>query len=89
MTNTFDKNNVNKNIVNKNIVNKNIVNKNIVLCGVGGQGTVLASKLIAAAAMEKGLRVMSAEPREAAMSSAISGSVIPCTRPCCGAGRRM
>ena len=61
MTNTFDKNNVNKNIVNKNIVNKNIVNKNIVLCGVGGQGTVLASKLIAAAAMEKGLRVMSAE----------------------------
>ena len=61
MTNTFDKNNVNKSIVNKNIVNKNIVNKNIVLCGVGGQGTVLASKLIAAAAMEKGLRVMSAE----------------------------
>ena len=52
MTNTFDKNNVNKNIVNKNNVNKNIVNKNIVLCGVGGQGTVLASKLIAAAAMD-------------------------------------
>ena len=37
------------------------MNKNIVLCGVGGQGTVLASKLIAAAAMEKGLPVMSAE----------------------------
>lgn len=35
--------------------------KNIVLCGVGGQGTVLASKLIAAAAMKKGLPVMSAE----------------------------
>ena len=34
---------------------------NIVLCGVGGQGTVLASKLIAAAAMKKGLSVMSAE----------------------------
>ena len=33
----------------------------IVLCGVGGQGTVLASKMIAAAAMEKGLGVMSAE----------------------------
>ena len=33
----------------------------IVLCGVGGQGTVLASKLIAAAAMDKGLDVMSAE----------------------------
>ena len=29
------------------------MNKNIILCGVGGQGTVLASKLIAAAAMEK------------------------------------
>ena len=35
--------------------------KNILLCGVGGQGTVLASKLLAAAAMEKGLPVMSAE----------------------------
>ncbi len=33
----------------------------IVLCGVGGQGTVLASKLIAAAAMDKGLDVMIAE----------------------------
>ena len=37
------------------------IQKNLVLCGVGGQGTVLASKLIAAAAMEKGLQVMSAE----------------------------
>lgn len=37
------------------------MNKNIVLCGVGGQGTVLASKLIAAAAMKKGISVMSAE----------------------------
>ena len=35
--------------------------RNIVLCGVGGQGTVLASKLLAAAAMEKGYKVMSAE----------------------------
>lgn len=35
--------------------------KNIVLCGVGGQGTVLASRLISAAAMSRGLRVMSAE----------------------------
>lgn len=35
--------------------------KNIVLCGVGGQGTILASKLIAAAAMKKGWNVMSAE----------------------------
>lgn len=37
------------------------MNKNILLCGVGGQGTVLASKLIAATAMKKGLSVMSAE----------------------------
>ena len=37
------------------------MNKNIVLTGVGGQGTVLASKLLAAAAMKKGLDVKSAE----------------------------
>lgn len=37
------------------------MSKNIVLCGVGGQGTILASKLISAAAMAKGLRVLSAE----------------------------
>ncbi|MDD6328496.1 MAG: 2-oxoacid:acceptor oxidoreductase family protein, partial [Lachnospiraceae bacterium] len=37
------------------------MHKNIVLCGVGGQGTVLASKLLAACAMTKGLKVMSAE----------------------------
>lgn len=37
------------------------MSKNIVLCGVGGQGTILASKLIAAAAMNKNLPVMSAE----------------------------
>ena len=35
--------------------------KNIVLCGVGGQGTVLASKLLSAAAMSKDIPVMSAE----------------------------
>ncbi len=35
--------------------------KNIVLCGVGGQGAVLASRLISAAAMAKGIPVMSAE----------------------------
>ena len=33
----------------------------IILCGVGGQGTVLASKLTAAASMAKGLEVRSAE----------------------------
>lgn len=34
---------------------------NIVLCGVGGQGTVLASQLLAAAAMARGLPVKTAE----------------------------
>ncbi len=35
--------------------------KSILLCGVGGQGTVLASKLLAAAAMDKGIPVLTAE----------------------------
>ena len=35
--------------------------KNIILCGVGGQGTVLASRLISTCAMKKGWQVMSAE----------------------------
>ena len=37
------------------------MNKDIMLCGVGGQGTVLASKIIAAAAMSEGSTVHSAE----------------------------
>ncbi len=37
------------------------MNKDILLCGVGGQGTVLASKLIASAAMRNGETVHSAE----------------------------
>lgn len=37
------------------------MNINCLLCGVGGQGTVLASKLISAAAMKKGIRARSAE----------------------------
>ncbi len=37
------------------------MNKNILLCGVGGQGTILASKLIAEAAMRLGYPVMAAE----------------------------
>ncbi len=37
------------------------MNKDILLCGVGGQGTVLASKLIASAAMRGGETVHSAE----------------------------
>ncbi len=35
--------------------------KNCLLCGVGGQGTVLASRIIAAAAMAKGLHAKTAE----------------------------
>lgn len=37
------------------------MNKDIMICGVGGQGTVLASKITAAAAMEEKNRVHSAE----------------------------
>lgn len=37
------------------------MNKDIMICGVGGQGTVLASKIIAAAAMNAGNVVHSAE----------------------------
>jgi indolepyruvate ferredoxin oxidoreductase beta subunit len=37
------------------------MNRDILICGVGGQGTVLASKIIAAAAMEEGRTVHSAE----------------------------
>lgn len=35
--------------------------KDIMICGVGGQGTVLASKIIAASAMDEGSAVHSAE----------------------------
>lgn len=35
--------------------------KSCLLCGVGGQGTVLASRILAQAAMNKGLRVRTAE----------------------------
>lgn len=37
------------------------MSKNIILCGVGGQGTILASKLIAAAAMNSDIHVETAE----------------------------
>lgn len=37
------------------------MNKDILICGVGGQGTVLASRVIAAAAMEEGSPAHSAE----------------------------
>lgn len=35
--------------------------KDIILCGVGGQGTILASRLIATAAMRRGLHIHAAE----------------------------
>lgn len=37
------------------------MNKDIMICGVGGQGTVLASRIIAASAMEEGCTAHSAE----------------------------
>ncbi len=37
------------------------MHKSVLLCGVGGQGTVLASKLLQAAAKKKGMGVLSAE----------------------------
>ncbi len=37
------------------------MNRNCLLCGVGGQGVVLASRLIACAAMEKGMFVRTSE----------------------------
>ena len=35
--------------------------KNIIICGVGGQGTVLAAKVLSQAAIANGERVLSAE----------------------------
>ena len=37
------------------------MNKNIILCGVGGQGTILASRLIATAAMNREIPIKTAE----------------------------
>ena len=37
------------------------MNRNIILCGVGGQGTVLASRLISSTAMARKIPVLSAE----------------------------
>lgn len=37
------------------------MSKSVLLCGVGGQGTILASKLMAAAAMNKNIPVLTAE----------------------------
>ena len=34
--------------------------KNIIICGVGGQGTVLAAKVLSQAAISKGERVVQA-----------------------------
>ena len=49
----------------------------LIITGVGGQGIVLTSKLIAAAAMEKGYDVMSAETIGMAQKG---GSVVSCLR---------
>ena len=38
-----------------------MMKKDIMICGVGGQGTVVASKIIAASAMDEGNTVHSAE----------------------------
>ena len=56
-------NNIVNNTTTANVINTSDIAtiRNIVLCGVGGQGTVLASKLLAAAAMSKDIPVMSAE----------------------------
>ncbi len=53
------------------------MNRNIILCGVGGQGTVLASRLISAAAMKEGIPVQSAETIGMAQRG---GSVFSCIR---------
>jgi indolepyruvate ferredoxin oxidoreductase beta subunit len=37
------------------------MNKSIILCGVGGQGTILASRLIATAAMDRDIPIKTAE----------------------------
>ena len=53
------------------------MNLNLILAGVGGQGTVLASRIIARAALDAGLSVRSSETIE---STACSPS--PATAPC-------
>lgn len=40
---------------------ENKMNKNILICGVGGQGTVLAAKVLSQAALSSGQKVFSAE----------------------------
>lgn len=40
---------------------QNELRSNIILCGVGGQGTILASRLLADAAMKRGAEVKTAE----------------------------
>ena len=55
--------------------------KNIILCGVGGQGIVLTSKLLAAAAMAKGIPVMSAEFTIGRHSKASTGEAFKVLAP--------
>jgi len=48
---------------------------NILLAGVGGQGTVLASKLLARAAMDAGLNVRIRGAKDSQSATVISQSV--------------
>ncbi len=43
------------------MIKENVMAKNILICGVGGQGTVLAAKVISQAAVSTGQKVVSAE----------------------------
>ena len=47
------------------------MSKNIILCGVGGQGTILASRLIATAAMDKNIPIKTAETIGMASAAAV------------------
>ena len=58
------------------------MNRDILICGVGGQGTVLASRIIAAAAMDEG------SPVHSAGGSGPESSVSPQERNRCGKHRR-
>ena len=47
--------------VNKSAASSDQTERNIIICGVGGQGTVLASRLLAATAMRLGVKIKTAE----------------------------
>jgi indolepyruvate ferredoxin oxidoreductase beta subunit len=47
--------------VSKSAASSDQTERNIIICGVGGQGTVLASRLLAATAMRLGVKIKTAE----------------------------